>query len=140
MQSLARRIGADEFLTHKDALLRVAERTLRSRHDAEDVVQDVMVQALRRPPADVRDLAGWLKSATVRAAIRHREGSGLRRARETAAAPTDETPSFVNGLVHRAAMLDFSRLVHGLEDPHRSAIQLRYLEGMEYPEVARRLG
>jgi len=113
----------------RERLVLRARRVLGDVHEAEDVVQETLIKA----PAGATE--GWLYAATYRGAIdklRARE----RRARavaELARRPraAEESPFDLEAVRGRLASLD---------DPYRTAITLRYLEGLEFPEVARRMG
>ncbi len=113
-------------------------------HAADDLVQDTLLTALERPPR--RDegaggLRGWL--ATVlrnRARQRHR-GETRRRAREEQSA-RPEAIEFQAGDVE-ARMLLLRRLadaIAALPEPQRTAVTLRWLDGLSPSEVARAQG
>lgn len=111
--------------------MRCAQRVLGDRHEAEDVAQEVLIKA----PRDAT--AGWLYAAAYRGAIdrlraRERRAKLVRAAGAAQAErAASESPFDLEAVRARLAALD---------EPYRSAITLRYLEQLDFPEVARRLG
>ena len=68
---------SDDLLRHRQMMLGLA-RELVGSAEAEDVVQDAWVQALRRPPGTDENLGGWLLRITRNLAL-HRGRARLRR-------------------------------------------------------------
>jgi RNA polymerase sigma factor (sigma-70 family) len=103
--------------------------------DADDLVQDVWIAALQRPPARP-GVRGWLRAVAHKLAARGHRSAQRRSERERIAGEraTEIDPELVRR--HRA----LAEAVLALEEPHRSAIALRYYEGLDYGELARRLG
>ncbi len=107
-----------------------AQRVLGDRHEAEDVAQEVLIKA----PHDAT--VGWLYASAYRGAIdrlraRERRAKALRGLAETLPAGGEESPFDLDAVRARLG---------ALAEPYRSAITLRYLEDLEFGEVARRLG
>jgi len=114
----------------------LALRILRDSADAEDVVQEVFLQAWRQ--ADRFDprrgrLEAWLCTiARTRALDRLRRRVSRREdPAEAAPAPT-ESPRPVEGLAVRKALLSLSA-------DQRRALELAYFEGLTQTEIAARL-
>ena len=111
---------------------------------ADDVVQDALVLALERPPrvASGAGLRAWLsrvvrtgarQSARAERRRRVREERSVEDARNRAPAAED--------VVQRAAQhRRVAEAVLTLEEPYRSAVLHRYLDGLEPVEIARRAG
>jgi RNA polymerase sigma-70 factor (ECF subfamily) len=124
----------------RERLVAHAARVLGDGAEAEDVAQEVLLrapEAARR--ADLRSLPAWLYAATYRAAVdrlrarRRRERAHAGRAGEGAG---DDVPGAL------ARIEDAARLraaVAALGDPYGAAVRLRYLEGLEFADVAARL-
>ncbi len=101
--------------TYSSLLFRVAHSVLRSRAEAEDVVQDVFVRVIehRRSLPAVRDMRVWLIRIAWNLAVDRR-----RRIR-----PEQMDESFVNGLVAASVPAD-----EALEKAQRMKAVLRELE------------
>ncbi|MFQ5845658.1 MAG: sigma factor, partial [Planctomycetota bacterium] len=78
--------SAEALLRHADFLQALARRLLFDEGQAQDVVQEAMVFALRRAPRRPARLRAWLGGVTRTLARRSRRAEGRRRRRERAAA------------------------------------------------------
>ena len=129
--------------TYSSLLFRVAHSVLRSRSEAEDVVQDVFVRVLqhRRSLPDVRDLRVWL--------IRIAWNLALDRKRRVRPEQMDE--SFVQGLAARVVPADEAmdeaqrmrsvlREMERLPKKEREALLLSAMEELGTGEIAEVLG
>jgi RNA polymerase sigma-70 factor, ECF subfamily len=129
--------------TYSDLLFRVAYSVLRSRAEAEDVVQDVFVRILKRSPdlLKVRDLRVWLIHIAWNLSIDRR-----RRIR-----PEQIDEDFVKSLVATNAPADEAlddtqrmkavlRELEKLPRTERQVLLLSTVEELETPEVAKVLG
>lgn len=104
-------------------------------HTAEDIAQDTLIIALRNPPADRGRFRGWLRVVAIRLWQRARTRESERRTREWAAA----VPQCTDGphVEDREASL-LRRYVEELPEPYRTALTLRFFEGLEVREIAER--
>jgi RNA polymerase sigma-70 factor, ECF subfamily len=129
--------------TYSTLLFRVAHSVLRSRTEAEDVVQDVFVRILKRSPdlQTVRDLRVWLIRITWNLSIDRQ-----RRIR-----PEQIDEDFAKSLVATNAPADealddtqrMKAVLHELEKlpkVERQVLLLSTVEELETPEVAKVLG
>jgi len=107
---------------------------------AEDVVQDTVLAALRRPPDGERSLGGWLATVVRNLARQNRRGDARRRARETDVARADAVPSTLDLVEKLSAHRAVVEAVSALEEPYRTAVLLRYFEELSPPEIARAQG
>jgi RNA polymerase sigma-70 factor (ECF subfamily) len=139
---------------YQDRLYSFAHRICGSREDAEEVAQDAFVRAYRAlstyPPERIRQLAlqAWLYRITLNVArnrlrgkrVRHvsienggDEGDAARRAWEATVDPGARPDSrFERGERRK----NLASLVATLPEKYRSAIILRYVEGLSLEEVA----
>ena len=115
---------------HGDELLAHARRMAGPEH-AEDVVQDALLRALRAYPRlrHADHLRAWLYRVTTNAAIDHH-----RRSRREL--PTDEPPAQA---VDPHEIDGFEDLIAGLPDGIQNALRLRFVEDLEYDDIAHRL-
>lgn len=132
----------EALLEHAAWLRRLAEVLTRGDADAEDLVQETWLAALRSPPRDDRPARAWL-AEVLRNARRMRARAGARRARREAelgqlAEPS--TPSSEQLLARLEAQRRLSAHVAELDEPLRSTLLLRYFEGLSAAEIARRQG
>jgi len=107
--------------------------------DREDLVQDVLVSAMRaeRP----KHLRGWLATVTRNLAARRRCRERNRRSREQTVARDEATvPSAADALESFATHQAVVNALMDLEEPYRTAVLLRFWEDLPPREVARRTG
>jgi RNA polymerase sigma factor (sigma-70 family) len=124
----------EELLAHADWLRRLARHV--AREDADDVVQETWVAALRSGPA-ARIARPWLAEVLRNFARRALRTDRARQAREERVEPLD-TPATPETLVERAeAQRLLAGLVMALDEPSRSTVLLRYFEGLSAAEIAR---
>lgn len=130
------------LLAHAAWLRRLARSLVGDGAAADDLVQEAWVAALRRPPDADRPLRPWLRRVLENAARFRWRGEANRAAREAhvVALADDATPSSDELLVRHEAQQLLARLVGELGEPYRSTILLRYAEGLEPTEIARRQG
>ena len=136
----------DLYDRHGRAVYALASRILRDDSEAEDVVQEVFVQAWRQASAyDVRRgaVAAWLLvMGRTRAIDRLRR----RTTRSRAIGTSDMLPDPVDpaagpestALSHDAATRVRAAL-DNLSEPQRTSIELAYFEGLSQTEIAERL-
>ncbi|MBA3630033.1 MAG: RNA polymerase sigma factor [Actinobacteria bacterium] len=118
---------------HGDELMRYARRL--SGDDAEDVLQEALLKALRSYPklGDGNHLRAWLYRVTTTAAWDH---SARRRRRPevlTDSLPVTTTDPHENDD-------DFGSLIGQLSPGARAALTLRYVEDLSYESIGTRLG
>lgn len=132
----------ETLLEHATWLRALAAGLVRDAAAADDLVQDTWVAALRRPPSTDRPVRPWL-ARVIRNAARFRWRSERHRAaREDGVAADAEsgTPTSEDLLARHQLQQLLARLVGELAEPFRTAILLRYAEGLEPTQIARRLG
>jgi RNA polymerase sigma-70 factor (ECF subfamily) len=115
----------------------LALRILRDRQEAEDVVQEVFMQAWRQ--ADRFDLSRGTPEAWVCMMARSRALDRLRRRASRREEPEDAAPAPT--LVPRnAEAIAVRDALHTLPAPQRRALELAYYDGLTQAEIAERLG
>jgi RNA polymerase sigma-70 factor, ECF subfamily len=140
--------------TFQDRLFSFALRVTGNREDAEEVAQDAFVRAYRALctyPADrIRALAlqAWLYRITLNVARNKMRGKRVRvvsidnggpvgeAARRAWEAPDDPDSRPDSRLENAEGRRDLASLVSTLPERYRSALVLRYVEGLRLEEVA----
>jgi RNA polymerase sigma factor (sigma-70 family) len=131
---------AEQLLADADWLKRLAVRLAGDADDADDLVQESWIAAWRRQPDPGRPLRPWLAKVARDLAGMKRRADGRRALRDEAwaergvAASPEELLERVR--LHRL-LVD---LVLELEEPQRSTILARFVEGRSAADLARALG
>ena len=135
-------MDVERLLAEREWLQRLALRLLGDGQDAEDLVQETMRAALESAPVglDQGRLRAWLTTVARRTSFFGWRSDANRRAREREVARTETSPS-TDAAMERASTRQFLvDTVMALDEPLRSAVVLRYFEGLSYDEVALRQG
>ncbi len=121
----------------------VARNLVRDRSRAEDVAQETVLAALATPPADARDaqrLRAWLgRVAFNLSQLAARQGA-RRLAREMRAARAEALSSAADHAESAGVSERIAAAILGLEEPYRTAVELRYFEGLSMADIAARTG
>jgi RNA polymerase sigma factor (sigma-70 family) len=135
-------VRPEALLEHAAWLRGLAASLVRGDADADDLVQETWLAALRRPPLDDRPVRGWLTEVVRNAGRMRGRAAGRRAVREAAAGAGAETsaPSADELLGRLEAQRMLARLVAELDEPFRGAVLLRYFEGLSSAEIARHQG
>ena len=141
-------------LAHQDRLYSIALRLLGDRRDAEEAAQDAFVRAYRAlagyDPERILELRlrPWLATIALNLC---RSRLGRRAARAAIARPpvsldatelgiveprADEAAEPAQTVVRRDARETWAALLLALPPAYRSAVVLRHVDGLTYPEVA----
>ena len=131
---------AEELLHHQSFLTAIARRLVGDHASADDLVQQVNLAALERPPRHAGALPAWLSVAARRMAGRIRLGDQRRRARESA----HDHPHAVESADDAMERLQIRRVVVDelmeLDEPYRSTLVLRYFDDLKPSQIAQRQG
>jgi RNA polymerase sigma-70 factor, ECF subfamily len=123
--------------TLRARLVAYAARTLAGQDGAEDVAQEALLAAQR---AGI-DSPGWLYAVTYRRAV-----DRLRRAGRASAATSElaqrveAEPSAAEVASRREQAEQLRARLDDVSEPFRSALRLRYLQGLSFGEVAEQIG
>ena len=133
--------GVGELLGHAEFVRRLARHLCAADpQGADDLAQDVWVAALEQPPRHRSRLASWLA-----AVARNLLASRLRRhatgqSPEGVDRPHDEDSDELDRAQVSEARSAVANAVQHLRDPYREVLILRFYDGLELAEIARRTG
>jgi RNA polymerase sigma-70 factor (ECF subfamily) len=139
---------ADGCLAHADALYRTARRLTRSASEAEDLVQETFLKALRasRRFEHGTNLRAWLFTILMNS-IRNRRRDQARQvvdvdseAVERAGVRPEEAANPEQQLLRATLDADIQEALDALPDAFRQAVWLRDVEDFSYAEIASMLG
>lgn len=122
-----------------DGVRRLARALVYDADRAEDVAQEALAIAAARPGPAPEGLRAWLAGVVRNVARNVVRGDRHRRERERVAARPEALPptaDLVERLAEQRRVID---AVMRLEEPTRSAVVLRYFEGLGVADVAQRL-
>lgn len=131
-------------LNDLDWLRGLARALVREGGEAEDLVQDTVVAALKGQPAEVSGDVGrrraWLGSVARRLAARSFRDRSRRNRRERLAARDESGPS-TDSLVARAEFVErLVQRIRQLDEPIRTTVLLHFLDGRKPSEIAEQIG
>jgi RNA polymerase sigma factor (sigma-70 family) len=127
------------LLAEADWLSRLA-RSLVGNDDADDIVQETYVAALRTPPDPDRAPRPWLRRVMVNVVRMRHRGRVRRDARETAVAIAEPVRTPEQLLERARVERTLADLVIALAEPLRSTVLLRYREGLSAEAIATQQG
>lgn len=131
-------ITPEALLAEQGWMRSLALALLRDAQVADDVVQDAVLAALERPPKAGLPLRPWLRTVVRNTARKRAEREGLRRTDALDPEFASKAPSAAE-LNARAELQELVvGLVRELDEPYRSTVLLRFFEGLEPTEIARR--
>jgi len=128
---------AELYARHVRALHSLAQAMLRSQEEAEDLIQDVFLEAWRRS-ADYSEARGtvraWLLMRARSRALDRLKSSGSQRIAPIEACPFDHTSATTGDQAR------LRQIVSQMPDVLREVLLLGYFEGLSSAEIAQRLG
>ena len=139
MEPMEPAIGPDQLLTQRAFLVRLARGLLGDEALAEDVVQEVELRALNRPPASGASPAGWLATVTRNLARNALRSRARRDRHEGAAARAERVETHAGALEGLELQRRVLAAVHALRDPYRTVVWLRFYEDRTPSEIAAEL-
>uniref|UniRef100_UPI00333FD048 sigma-70 family RNA polymerase sigma factor n=1 Tax=Castellaniella defragrans TaxID=75697 RepID=UPI00333FD048 len=131
------------YREHRSWLLGWLRRKLRCAQHSEDLAQDVFVRViLRRKAVRVGDARALLTVIAKGLVIDHQRHAALEHAYQAylATIPESYAPSPEVQAEQMQALTQLDGLLDSLPPKARSAFLLSQLDGLTYPEIARRLG
>ncbi len=132
------KLDPEELLRHEEWLRALLRGLLGDGQQVDDVLQKTWMTALRRPPQTAGALRGWLGSVARRFALREHRDGRRRRGHERVAAREEQVPSTEETVAKLAAQRFVTKCVSDLAEPYRTAVLLRYHDGLRTREIAAR--
>jgi RNA polymerase sigma-70 factor (ECF subfamily) len=129
----------EELLAQAGWLDRLARRLVRDPSEADDVVQETWVAALRGGPR-TRSARAWLAQVARNVVLQRGRSESARVAREQAVARAEASDAEAGALERAQAQKQLVDAVLALEEPFRGALILHYFDRLSVAEVALRLG
>ncbi|HEY6035352.1 MAG TPA: sigma-70 family RNA polymerase sigma factor [Kofleriaceae bacterium] len=131
---------SDAIVRELEGLRALARALVAGSADAEDLVQDTAVDALGHPPELDRPVRPWLATVLRNRRKMDRRSEARRRQRELAAASATDVAADAPEALDRARVLErLSAALVALDEPFRTAIVRRYLDGESAAAIARAL-
>jgi len=133
------------YRSHAGRLFGLLTRMTGSAQDAEDLLQDVFVQAHRKLASfrGESSLGTWLYRLAVNQCLDHLRGKQSRMAKATDSLDADEAAepaAAAPALPEAIARIDLERAIAQLPDGCRAAFVLHDVEGLDHREVGAALG
>ncbi len=133
-------LDIEALMAHAQFVRVIARSLVADEPTAEDVVQQTWLAALEHAPRERQTAAGWLRAVCRNFAFRTRRESARRSNRERTVARPEGTPSTAAIVDRDQTLRAVTAAVVGLREPYKSAVILRFYEGLPPREIARRLG
>ena len=133
-------VPIEVLLEHRAWVHRVARALVADDATGDDLEQEAWVRAHTKPPRHGGALKAWLGTVLRRAASDARRSERRRKRREVAAARPERQRSTLDLVTEAEALKRVVTALLDLEEPYRTAIFLRYFDGMTPPQIAERTG
>jgi RNA polymerase sigma-70 factor (ECF subfamily) len=130
----------DDLLAHAAWMRALAGRLLGDGDEADDVVQEAWLSALRAPPARGLTLRPWIATVVLNLVRTRARRASRARARERLLAAPEPVPTADELLVQQQTERRLAELVLALDEPYRSTILRRFHDGHSSAEIARAAG
>jgi RNA polymerase sigma-70 factor (ECF subfamily) len=140
MSDTAPRVTIEELLAHASWVEALAQRLVRDPGTAQDVVQQTWLAGMLAPPSDRARIRGWLGRVVRNFATEAHRTAVSRHERARRAARDEALPSTESLLERAEVSRRLAEEVTQLDEPYRTAILLRYWQGLPARTIAKRQG
>jgi RNA polymerase sigma factor (sigma-70 family) len=131
----------DAVLDDLEGLRALARSLVHGDSEADDLIQDTAIAAITHPPDAERPARPWLATVLRNRWRMNRRTESRRRAREHAVAPEGVTDDASEDRIDRARVLErLAAALVALDEPFRTTVIRRYLDGESAAEIARAQG
>ncbi|MBO4907100.1 MAG: sigma-70 family RNA polymerase sigma factor [Bacteroidaceae bacterium] len=133
-----------DILPHRDKLYRLALSITLHTAEAEDVVQDTMMQAWnhRNEWDEIANMGGWLSQICRRLALDRRQRMDRMSSLPDPTQQADRHTAFTGSDItfeQRERLTTICDMMESLPPPQNDVIRLRDIEGMTYKDIANEL-
>ena len=130
----------EELLSHGSWIRPLARRLLYDPSAADDVVQEVYLTAMNRPPRDAAALPAWLHKVTRTLSFRANRSVRRRRRHEqqTPQPRVQITPEQIEQQSETQSIV--AAEIARLDEPYRTVVYLRFYEDQKFDHIAEQLG
>lgn len=125
---------------HAPFLRRLAHALVGDHDGAEDLVQETWLAAAEQPRGNVRSPRAWLAGTARKLAVSARRRGARKRLTRLASEPAGEASEPLEIISALEAERALIAALESLPGPQRTAVWLRYREGMGVTEIAERVG
>ncbi|HSD90247.1 MAG TPA: RNA polymerase sigma factor, partial [Kofleriaceae bacterium] len=132
-------VTPDALLGELDGLRALARSLVHGDADAEDLLQETAIAALAHPPDEDRPVRPWLATVLRNRWRMDRRGRSRRVAREQAIAIDNEDAGVPDAIDRARALEKLSAALVALEEPFRTVVVRRYIDGESAADIARAL-
>ena len=139
MTPTARTLELEDLLAQSGWARGLARRLVGDDGLAEEVLQEAWVAALERAPRD-RPLRSWFAVVVRNLALRLRRREAARGEVERRAARREGVPGGQQAVERLQLQRRLADALLALDEPYRSAVIARHLDGLSASEIARRQG
>ncbi len=133
-------VPIETLLSQREWVRSLARRLVAGEAEADDLAQQVWVDALRSPPERDDGIRGWFATLLRRRARDAWRGDARRAAREGEAARPDAARATADVVADAEAHRLVVEAALALEEPYRETILLRFFEELPPREIAARQG
>jgi RNA polymerase sigma factor (sigma-70 family) len=119
------------------SLRRLARALARGDAEADDLLQDVAVAAIEHPPPPAQPRVPWLIAVLRNRWRMDRRTEERRLVREAASAPEPATDDVAQGIDRARVLQRLADALVALEEPFRSTVIRRYIDGATAAQIAR---
>jgi RNA polymerase sigma-70 factor (ECF subfamily) len=140
MEDPAPPVRVEALLAHREWVRRVARALVRDENAADDLEQEVWVEALEKPPRSGRSLGGWFTSALRHNLVDRKRSEAGRRRREEGRALPEAVPSAAELVAKADAHRRVVVALMDLPEPYRTTVLYRFFEDLGPGEAAARMG
>ncbi len=126
------------ILEHQDFVRGLANKLVFDDQMAEDVAQATWLAVLEHPPEHERSLRAWLATLVRNIAFKAKRGARNRVDREREVARAEAIAPAEELVLRENSRRELVAVVLELDEPYRSAVILRYFDGLEPRAIAER--
>ena len=132
-----RELSDHEIHVQSATMKKMVKRWVRDGQDVEDIIQETWLIALERQRERIQHLNRWLNGVARLRALRFYRSSANQRAREELSARPDLSPSTEEACARNDTLALLIRYIGRLDEPYRSILRGRYVDGLSIAELAR---